>query len=52
MKQPTKPTLKQKIKIKNAGLKWKNWAVISESETGELHIINKLTNKTRRICTK
>ena len=49
MKQPTKPTLKQKIKIKNKGLKWKNWAVISESPTGELHIINKLTNKTRKI---
>ena len=50
MKQPTKPTLKQKKKISNAGLNWKNWAVIDENDDGELYIINKLSKKTRKIC--
>lgn len=48
MKQPKKPTLRQKKLIKAAGLNWHNWSVIDDSD-GVLTIYNKISSKERKI---
>lgn len=44
----TKPTLKQKKLISDAGLIAKNWMVLREDETG-LHLVNRASGKIRCI---
>lgn len=44
MKQPKKPTLAQKKKIYDAGLNWRNWAVVDDLED-RLILMNKITRK-------
>lgn len=48
MKQPKKPTLAQKKLMDNAGLVWKSWSVVDETET-ELHVISKRSGQRRTI---
>ena len=50
MKNPKKPTLKQKKLIVAAGLRWTNWLVTEENDE-ELKVINKVT-KTKRTIKK
>ena len=45
----TKPTLKQKKLISDAGLIAKNWMVLREDETG-LHLVNRASGRSR--CVK
>ena len=45
----TKPTLKQKKLISDAGLIARNWLVLWEDETG-LHLVNRASGKSR--CVK
>lgn len=48
MKQPKKPTLAQKKKISDAGLNWRNWAVMDDL-VDKLVVINKISRKTRNL---
>ena len=48
MKQPKKPTLIQKKKISDAGLNWRNWAVVDDLED-RLILVNKMTKKKRTV---
>lgn len=45
----TKPTLKQKKLISDAGLISRNWLVLREDET-ELHLVNRASGRSR--CVK
>lgn len=45
----TKPTLKQKKLISDAGLIARNWLVLREDET-ELHLVNRASGRSR--CVK
>ena len=49
-KMPKKPTLKQKKKIAEAGLKWENWLVKDEDNIS-LALVNKQSGKIRVILT-
>lgn len=48
MRNQRKPTRAQKKKIADAGLDWKNWLVVSESDE-ELIICNKKSERRRVI---
>ncbi len=48
MKQPKAPTLSQKKIMSDAGLKWKNWSVLSEDNIS-LTVISKNSGRRRVI---
>ena len=49
MKHGKKPTLKQKIRIGQAGLSPEKWLIISQKPDGELIALHKTTNRVRVI---
>lgn len=48
MKQPKKPTKRQKIVIASSGLDWKDWSVAEEDDEC-LVLINKRTKRRRTV---
>ena len=48
MKQPKKPTRTQKEAMEKAGLVWKSWSVVEETDT-QLHLISKRSGQRRTI---
>lgn len=49
MKQPKKLTRIQKEVLRASGLNWKNWALLSQSES-YLRVINKESGRIRSVC--
>lgn len=52
MKHGKKPTLKQKVRLGQAGLSPENWLIIRQKPDGELIALHKITDRVKVIPAK